>query len=267
MCLSMPELPEVETVVRTLAPHVVGRRITGVDFRSPLVAAGRPAELSAHLLGRRIQALRRAGKFLVFDLDHGILAVHLRMTGKLLWNAPPGPHTRAVLDLEGVPVLFDDIRQFGRLTWSEALPANIARLGPDPLDLGPGHLAALLRGRRGSLKPLLLKQEFLSGLGNIYVDECLFRAHLHPLAQAARIGSGRAAKLHAAIVEVLSEAIAAGGSSISDYVDAEGHTGSFQRFHRVYGRQGQPCPGCGAPIRRIVVAQRGTHFCPRCQKR
>jgi formamidopyrimidine-DNA glycosylase len=263
----MPELPEVETVVRTLAPYVVGRRITNVDFRSALVAGGKPDELTSQLLGRQVLGLRRIGKFLVFDLDQGFLAAHLRMTGKLLWNAAPGPHTRAVLDLEGVPVLFDDIRQFGRLTWSEQLPSNIAKLGPDPLDLPAPRFAALLRGRSGSLKPLLLNQEFLSGLGNIYVDECLFRARLHPLAQAAGLSAPRVARLHSAIVAVLTEAIAAGGSSISDYVDADGHTGSFQRFHRVYGRAGEPCVECGIPIARIVVAQRGTHFCPRCQKR
>jgi formamidopyrimidine-DNA glycosylase len=263
----MPELPEVETVVRTLAPRVVGRRITSVDFRSALVAGGQPGELASRLVGRQVVGLRRVGKFLVFDLDKGVLAAHLRMTGKLLWNAAPGPHTRAVLDLEGVPVLFDDIRQFGRLTWSEQLPDNIAKLGPDPLAMPARRFAALLRGRSGSLKPLLLNQEFLSGLGNIYVDECLFRARLHPLAQAAGLGSARAERLHVAIATVLTEAIAAGGSSISDYVDADGHTGSFQRFHRVYGRAGEPCVECGTPIARIVVAQRGTHFCPRCQKR
>ena len=262
----MPELPEVETVVRTLAPYVAGRRITGVDFRSALAAGGNPDLLARQLVGRQVIGLRRIGKFLVFDLDHGILAAHLRMTGKLLWNASPGPHTRAVLDLEGVPVLFDDVRQFGRLTWSERLPGNISKLGPDPQDLSAQQFAALLHGRRGSLKPLLLKQELLSGLGNIYVDECLFRARLHPLAQAARLSPARAAKLHTAIMNVLDEAIAAGGSSISDYVDADGRTGSFQRFHRVYRREGQPCVECGTPIARIVVAQRGTHFCPRCQK-
>lgn len=267
MYSSMPELPEVETVVRTLAPYVVGRRITAVDFRSALVAAGEPDLLAGQLLGRYVVCLRRIGKFLVFDLDLGFLAAHLRMTGKLLWNASPGQHTRAVLSLDGVPLLFDDIRQFGRLTWSKQLPANIAKLGPDPLNLSAHQFALLLHGRRGSLKPLLLKQEFLSGLGNIYVDECLFRAQLHPLAQAARLSPMRAARLHTAIVDVLTEAIAAGGSSVSDYVDADGHTGNFQRFHRVYGREGEPCLECGTPIARIVVSQRGTHFCPRCQKR
>jgi formamidopyrimidine-DNA glycosylase len=262
----MPELPEVETVVRSLAPHVVGRCIRAVDFRSPLAAGGNPDRLSAQLTGRAVLQLRRVGKFLVFDLDHGILAVHLRMTGKLLWNAAPGPHTRAILDFDGALVLFDDIRQFGRLTWTEALPPNIAKLGPDPLDLTPAQFTQLLHARRGSLKPLLLKQEFLSGLGNIYVDECLFRARLHPLTEASRLNPGRVRRLHAAITEVLTEAIAAGGSSISDYVDADGRTGSFQRFHRVYGRDGEPCLVCRTPIQRTVVAQRGTHFCPRCQK-
>ena len=131
----------------------------------------------------------------------------------------------------------------------------------------PANYAASLRAHRGRVKALLLNQAFIAGLGNIYVDEALFRAGVHPLAQASRVSRPRALGLHAAIVEVLSEAIAAGGSSISDYADAQGRQGGFQRFHRVYGREGEPCPACGTPIRRIVVGQRGTHFCPRCQRR
>lgn len=263
----MPELPEVETVVRTLAPHVVGRTILEARFFSPHAAAHRPEELAARLQGRRIHAVRRVGKFIVADLDSGVLSVHLRMTGKLLWNAVPGPFTRALLELDSGSVLFDDVRQFGRMEWAEGIPANVARLGPDPLEIQPAEFAARLRAHRGAAKPLLLNQAFVAGLGNIYVDEALFRAGVHPLAHASRLSHARALRLHAAVVEVLSEAIAAGGSSISDYADAQGRQGGFQRFHRVYGREGEPCQKCGTPVCRIVAGQRGTHFCPRCQRR
>ena len=263
----MPELPEVETVVRTLAPQAAGRTILDARFLSPIAAGRRPEELAARLRGRRIQAVRRAGKFILAGLDEGILSIHLRMTGKLLWNAAPGPFTRAVLELDSGSILFDDVRQFGRMAWCAQLPPDVARLGPDPLLIAPDAFAAGLRAHRGGVKALLLNQAFLAGLGNIYVDEALFRAGLHPLARASRVSRARALRLHAAIVAVLSAAIAAGGSSISDYADAQGRPGGFQRFHRVYGRQGEPCPQCGAPIRRIVVGQRGTHFCPCCQRR
>lgn len=263
----MPELPEVETIVRTLRPRVAGRRILEARFLSPLAADYQPELLAGQLTGRTIVDLRRAGKFLVFPLDQGVLSVHLRMTGKLLFNAVPGPFARAVLALDNGTLIFDDVRQFGRLVWSPALPANVAQLGPEPFDLQPADFAQRLRARRGCVKPLLLNQQFLSGLGNIYVDEALFRAGVHPLAVAARLSARRAQLLHASVIEVLSEAIVAGGSSISDYVDAEGRAGTFQRFHRVYGREGLPCPQCGASIHRIVVGQRGTHFCPACQKR
>ncbi|MBI5086958.1 MAG: bifunctional DNA-formamidopyrimidine glycosylase/DNA-(apurinic or apyrimidinic site) lyase [Acidobacteria bacterium] len=262
----MPELPEVATIVRTLAPHVAGRRIIDARILSPLAAAGRSKALAAHLTGRLIHALRRRGKFIVFDLDDGVLCVHLRMTGKLLLDAPPGKFTRAILELDSATLLFDDVRQFGRLSWSKALPPNVARLGPEPFDLVPRTFAERLKARRGRVKPLLLNQAFIAGLGNIYVDEALFRAGIHPRAQASHLSKRRAESLHAAVVEVLAEAIAAGGSSISDYVDAQGRSGGFQRFHRVYGRVGEPCPHCASQIRRIVVAQRGTHLCPRCQR-
>lgn len=249
----MPELPEVETIVRTLAPFVENHTI-----------------LDAHphyqLQNRRILTLTRAGKFLLFTLDHGFLAIHLRMTGKLLWNAPHGPYTRAIFTLDNGTLTFEDVRRFGRITWSAELPANVAALAPDPFQLTPPAFAAVLQSRRTALKPLLLNQHFLAGLGNIYVDEALHRARLHPLTPANTINPARARRLHAAILETLTEAIAAGGSSISDYVDAQGRAGTFQLLHRVYARAGLPCPTCSTPIIRITVAQRGTHLCPRCQR-
>lgn len=249
----MPELPEVETIVRTLAPFVENHTIVDADPHH-------------HLQNRRILTLTRVGKFLLFTLDDGFLAIHLRMTGKLLWNVPPGPYTRATFTLDNGTLIFNDVRRFGRITWSAELPLNVAALAPDPFELTPGEFAAVLRAHRTRLKPLLLNQQFLAGLGNIYVDEALHRARLHPLMLAHNVSPARAKLLYAAILETLTEAISAGGSSISDYVDGEGRPGSFQLLHRVYARSGQPCLGCGASIVRITVAQRGTHLCPKCQR-
>lgn len=262
----MPELPEVECIVRSLRPWLEGGRFTRADFLSPLAAGGQPDQLSRFLAGRRVASVRRRGKFILLELDHGFCAFHLRMTGRLLWNSAPGPHTRAVFDLGRGRLLLDDIRQFARIYAGPSLPQPVAQLGPEPFDLSPAEFGRRLVNRRGRIKPLLLDQRFLAGLGNIYVDEALHRARIHPLQPAARLSAKRAETLHAAIVEVLEQAIAAGGSSISDYVDGAGRRGAFQLQHRVYGRQGQPCPACGAAVRRITVAQRGTHYCPRCQR-
>jgi len=263
----MPELPEVETVLRTIAPRVVGGRILGARFSSRLVMRADPAEAAARLRGRTIGAARRLGKFLVFDLGEGAtLSIHLGMTGRLLWDGAPGPHTRAELLLDRGRLVYDDVRQFGRIEVSCAIPERIARLGPDPLAIAESEFIERLQARRGRIKPLLLDQHFLGGIGNIYADEALFRAGIHPRAIAARLSRARARRLYRAIQEVLRAAIESGGSSISDYVDGDGRRGSFQLRHAVYGKQGEPCVACGTPIRRIVLAQRGSHYCPKCQR-
>lgn len=220
------------------------------------------------LAGRTIRDVRRHGKFIVMDLSPGgALILHLGMTGKLLVNSRPTAYTRAGFRLDQGELLFDDIRTFGRIEISAALPDRVAALGPDALEVDPGEFAALARQRRSAIKPLLLNQRFLRGLGNIYADEALFDAGIHPRAAASRLSLRRLRRLHDAIRHTLRQAIADGGSSISDYVDADGVRGSFQLRHQVYGREGAPCPRCAGPIQRIVVAQRGTHFCPRCQRR
>ena len=253
----MPELPEVETVVRTVAPHLAGRRI--VEVRA---FTHKPwAQSLGKASGQTIRAVRRYGKFILLELDTGLLAIHLGMTGKLLAGGSRGPYTRAVLVCDGATVLFDDVRQFGSVRWLAREPA---RLGPDALEVSAEEFLGRLRAHKGRLKALLLNQSFLRGLGNIYADEALFRARVHPL--AARLGRERSLRLHGAIVNVLSEAVAKGGSSVSDYVDADGRPGWFQFEHRVYRRTGEPCQVCGTPIKRILVAQRGTHYCPRCQR-
>ncbi|MBV8842923.1 MAG: bifunctional DNA-formamidopyrimidine glycosylase/DNA-(apurinic or apyrimidinic site) lyase [Bryobacterales bacterium] len=259
-------MPEVETVVRTVAPRLMGRRIVAANFSSRFVTPGNRAVLAARLAGRRVENVRRRGKFIVIGLDQGTLAVHLGMTGRLLVSGQPGEHTYGVFTLDEGQILYDDPRQFGKIEWSAGPPKRVARLGPEPLEVGLDEFRKRLK-RRARIKPLLLNQTFLAGLGNIYADESLFRAGIHPLASAARLSAPRAGRLHQAIRETLSEAIALGGSSVSDYVDANGERGWFQVQHRVYGREGEPCRVCGTRIRRIVVAQRGTHFCPKCQRR
>jgi formamidopyrimidine-DNA glycosylase len=261
----MPELPEVETVRRTLAASVEGRVIMGVEILSAHCADHRPEELRGALEGRRILALARHGKHLLFRLDRGVIDVHLRMTGKLLAGGAPSPYTRAVLALNRGAVLFEDVRQFGRLRYLE--DESELRLGPDALEIPLEALAAILRESRARIKPLLLDQQAIAGIGNIYADEALHAARIHPRAIASRLAAARAARLHQAVQSILAAAIDAGGSSISDYVDAGGNRGGYQAQHRVYGRAGQPCPACGTSIRRIVLNQRATHFCPRCQPR
>ena len=268
----MPELPEVETVRRTLAPAVEGRTIAAVSFAWPRTCAGDPRATEARLAGQRIERLERYGKYLLFRLrkdDRGsLLVIHLRMTGKLLINGAPGKFTRARLSLDdGTAVVFQDARKFGRWQWSERLPARLAALGPEPLEIGRDEFAARLRSRKTRLKALLLDQGFLRGLGNIYADEALFRARLHPLRSGAGVGPRKAHDLHRAIQAVLRNAIDAGGTSIRDYRDSRGAPGDFQRQIRIYGKAGAPCVTCGTRVRRVLVAQRATHFCPRCQRR
>jgi formamidopyrimidine-DNA glycosylase len=171
-----------------------------------------------------------------------------------------------VFELNEGLLVYDDVRHFGRIEWSASLLERAAALGPDALDISLQAFQKLLRSRRARVKPLLLNQRFLCGMGNIYTDEALFEARIHPRAMASSLSRERAARLHRAMVDILETAIRMKGSSISDYVDANGEKGSFQMQHQVYGRAGEPCPICGTAIRRIVVGQRGTHYCPKCQR-
>jgi formamidopyrimidine-DNA glycosylase len=264
----LPELPEVETVARSILP-LVGRRILSAEFRCRrILRGGDPDEMAEQLAGRRIAGIKRYGKFILVSMQGGgYLVVHLGMTGKLLLGGPAGKHTHAILTLDRGVLLYDDSRQFGRLQFSKEFPQRIAKLGPEPLEVPFEEFAAALKRRKTRVKALLLNQDFLRGVGNIYADEALFRAGIHPMAFAHRLRGNRPRRLYDAIVEVLNEAIAAGGSSISDYVDAEGRRGFFQFQHRVYQRTGEGCVTCGTPIRRVLVAQRSSHFCPKCQKR
>jgi formamidopyrimidine-DNA glycosylase len=264
----VPELPEVETVVRSITP-LVGRRIVSAEFRNlRILRGGDPDRMAARIQGCKITAVRRYGKFILVSLSGGgYLLIHLGMTGRLLLGGAPAKHTHAILTLDRGVLLYDDSRQFGSLQFFEEFPARVARLGPEPLEVSFEEFAAGLRGRKTSIKALLLNQAFVRGVGNIYADEALFRAGIQPQTIASRLRRDRARRLYDAMVAVLTEAIAAGGSSISDYVDAEGRKGFFQFSHRVYQRTGEPCVTCGTAVRRVIVAQRSSHFCPKCQRR
>ncbi len=274
----MPELPEVETVVRMLAP-LSGRILRDVTVLHKPSVAGSPSKLK-EVRGRRIERVWRRAKFIRVDLEgHWGLAIHLRMTGWLgvlrsgVADPARDPYVRVRFGLDGgaEQLVFSDIRTFGRV-WCgprEALDAlkALRKLGPEPFDLAPAEFAARLRARKSRLKALLLNQEFLAGVGNIYADESLFGAGLHPLSNSSRVSVAGAGRLLQSIQAVLNAAIAAGGSSVENFKRPDGESGWFQRELRIYGREGKACVLCGTDVKRIVVGQRGTWFCPKCQKK
>ncbi len=275
----MPELPEVETVVRDLrAAGVIGRRIRRVEVLHPAVIAGvTPRTFVRRLTGRRIAAITRRAKFILFQLDDGErVTLHLRMTGQLhlLPAARRDKHDHLRLTLEdGRVLLYHDPRRFGRWQLAGAGANQVDALGPEPLEgaLTADAFAARLRQHRRQLKPLLLDQTFLAGLGNIYADESLFAARLHPRRRAHTVRPEQARALLAAIRRTLAAAIRARGTTLGL---GEGHFASPYRMHgafklklKAYGRTGAPCVRCGTPLQRLVVGQRSTHVCPRCQPR
>jgi formamidopyrimidine-DNA glycosylase len=280
----MPELPEVETVARLIAPRVTGRTIVSAQA-GWLRSLGGPSlhDFDRSVRGATITHVGRRAKYIVLELSRpepqgalvsaGALLVHLRMSGRLHVEPsamPLGPYTRVALELSDDHTLrFDDVRKFGRFTFTEDPRATLAHLGPEPLadDFTAAWLARALAGRQRQLKPLLLDQEFVAGLGNIYVDEALHEAKLHPLTSADRVTKAQATRLVAAIRMILSEAIAREGSSFDTfYRTPEGQPGSYQDQFRVYGRDGRACRRCAATVQKFVVGQRGTHICPRCQR-
>ena len=269
----MPELPEVETIARGLAKRVTGDLIESVwlgQKKEPLKSPA--AKIAATLEQSRIASVRRMGKHIVFDLNQkkaqAQWIVHLGMTGRLQVCDPQAEiakHTHAILKLaSGRELRFVDPRRFGRL--SVATAAEFDATGIEPLEIDLDRFIALFRGRKTPIKSALLNQKLLRGVGNIYADESLFRAGIRPRRRAATIPREKMTKLHAAVVEVLQEAIALGGSSVSDYVNADGEEGFFQLQHRVYGREAEPCLVCKTPIKRVVIAGRSSHYCPKCQK-
>ncbi len=271
----MPELPEAETIVRGLAPHLVGVRIARVRLSRPdVVHAGR-STLSRALRGRIVQTIHRRGKRIALRLSpHGSLVFALGMSGRLTLATVDQPvlrhtHLRVVFDNDA-ELRFCDPRRFGGIWFfnrpqSDGQPPPL-RLGPEPLGIKLSQFRSLVRRRR-QIKALLLDQHTLAGLGNIYCDEALHRARIHPQTRAADLNDAEVGALWRAIRNVLRAAIRAGGSTISDFRSADGSEGYFQVRHRVYGRTGQPCRSCRTPIERQITAGRSTHFCPTCQRR
>lgn len=274
----MPELPEVETVRTTLAEKITGLSIEAVDILMPkIIRTPSPEEFCRRLTGQTILALDRRGKYLLVRLSGGLtLVIHLRMTGRLVYttaSTPPAKYTHVLFHLgNGEQLRFSDMRQFGRISLVEndalVLFPGLKDLGPEPLSTNftREYLQRELRRRRTRLKPLLLDQTFIAGLGNIYADEALHRARLHPQRPASTLTSREAAALYRAIREVLTEGIAGRGTTFRDYVDGAGRRGGFQEKLRVYGRAGQPCRQCGKPVERIRISGRSAYFCPGCQK-
>ncbi|MCK5241593.1 bifunctional DNA-formamidopyrimidine glycosylase/DNA-(apurinic or apyrimidinic site) lyase [bacterium] len=286
----MPELPEVETIRQVLEKKITGLKIIRADLRVPKMAASRWAQnprsqakqFVRQLQGRTIIRLRRRAKYLIADLDQGSLVFHLGMTGQLFvarqgerlgsgWPSLPDKHTHLILNLsKGKRLFFRDIRKFGRLRYlaSEQETVFFQRLGPEPLGKAftPEVLQQGLRGKKAGLKAALLNQKVVAGLGNIYVDEALFRAGLAPQRMAGAVSKKKINALHAAIQAVLKAGIRFRGTTFSDYYDPESRRGGFQKYLQVYGRKDERCFKCSTKIRKAVVAQRGTHWCPKCQK-
>jgi len=275
----MPELPEVETIRAQLADRIPGRAFAAVEvFDAKLVSPAEPEEFVEALVGRRIEAVDRRGKYLLIGLDsQDTLAVHLRMTGRLHWRPGP-PHDeerflRARFHLDDASTLtFGDMRRFGRAWIVSGSPAERkaywdGRIGVEPLSpaFTTRVLEGLLADRRGPIKAVLLNQALVAGLGNMYVDEALFQARVHPERPAGSIDPAELKRLHRAIRDRLAAAVVAGGASIDSYRDSLGEMGTMQNLLRVHLHAGEPCPRCRTTIRKTRVAQRGTYWCPTCQ--
>lgn len=278
----MPEFPEVETIRRDLAPRIVGRRVVKawVSPDAPRLVQGETADsFCRRLAGRAIEEVGRRGKYLLLRLDGGLTwIVHLRMTGGLIHarrgcaeDRPTGPlgflRARFRLD-DGSELCYVDMRKLGAMRLLEDESAVVGKLGPEPLGeaFGPRELRDLLAKRSAPVKAVLMDQRAIAGIGNIYADEALFEARIHPGKAARRLSAKAAERLHGAIRQVLVEALGDRGSSFRDYVDAQGQQGMHQFYVKVYRRSGQPCYVCGTAIKRVEVSGRSTHYCPKCQR-
>ena len=273
----MPELPEVEVVRRGLQHSVLGRTVGAADVRESRLRWPVPRELPQTLAGRTLRSVERRGKYLLLGFDHGVLIVHLGMSGSLRFLSrppPPSRHDHVDLPFEHGTLRYHDPRRFGAMLWHDTARGPVlehpllAGLGVEPLssDFDGEMLYRATRGRRVSIKQALLSGEIVVGVGNIYASESLFRAGIRPGTPAHRVGRERCERLAAAIRATLSDAIARGGSSLRDFVASDGASGYFQLDCYVYGRAGQACRVCGEPVRTLRQAQRSTFYCPRCQR-
>lgn len=276
--MDVPELPEVETVRRTLTGLVRGKTIKSVEIRWPNIIKrpAEPEEFARNLIGETIQSIGRRGKFLLFHLDHFVMVSHLRMEGKYgLHQAedPDDKHVHVVFTMtDGTQLRYRDVRKFGTMhlfhPGEEMRELPLSQLGPEPDDkeFTDAYLKERLMKTNRAVKTALLDQKAVVGLGNIYVDEALFRAGIHPEAKANQLSAQKIKKLHEEIKNTLQEAIDAGGSTVRSYINSQGEIGMFQLRHFVYGKKDKPCKTCGTMISKIVVGGRGTHFCAKCQK-
>ena len=266
----MPELPEVQTVVNSLKPALLKRRIVAVNLARRDILEPANVDLPALLTGRTVRAIHRRGKRIVFTLDNGHrFYIHLGMTGRLTLESRASvvlSHTHLQMQFDNNAQLrFRDARRFGGVWWLGDARDDDGTMGPEPLDMKPADLAPLLARTSRAIKSALLDQTLIAGLGNIYVDESLFAAGIHPLKRADRLNARQCAELAIAIKATLRRALNHRGSTLRDYRDANGESGNFQKLHRVYGREAEPCWKCKTAIQRIVLGGRSTHFCPRCQ--
>ena len=270
----MPELPEVETVVRGLTPVLLGKRLVRVTTRRADLRWPLPPDLSQRLSGATVTALRRRAKYGLLETDRGdTLIFHLGMSGKFHpISGEPGPHDHVLIETEALTLAYNDHRRFGSMHLAQTGEALthplLAKLGPEPLSEGFNGqvLAVSARGRETSIKALLLDQQVVAGIGNIYASEALFAARINPARKAGHIATQRLEALAEAIKAVLSTAIEAGGSTLRDHAQVSGELGYFQHQFQAYGREGQPCPACATPIRRRTQSGRSTFDCPRCQR-
>jgi formamidopyrimidine-DNA glycosylase len=271
----MPELPEVETTRRGIAPHISGQRIRRVTIRQPKLRWPIPKDLPAILKGRKVLSVDRRGKYLLFTFHHGTLIIHLGMSGSLrILPAQTGPQKHDHFDLvlsSGLQLRLRDPRRFGAVLWTDQPATNhplLAALGPEPLDekFCGDYLHARGKDRRTTIKQLIMESKTVVGVGNIYANESLFRAAIHPGRQCNRISQKRYHTLAIAIREVLTEAIAQGGTTLRDFLKEDGEPGYFAQSLQVYGKPGEPCPRCGQRIRVKTISQRSSYYCPDCQQ-
>jgi len=271
----MPELPEVETTRRGIAPHVEGRRVTKVVVRQRRLRWPVPRALQRELTGQTVKSVGRRAKYLLLGTDAGTAILHLGMSGSLRLvpaDSPPGPHDHVDLVLDdGNCLRLTDPRRFGALLWTRADPARhplLRDLGPEPFDaaFNGAYLYRRARGRRLAVKNFLMDSHIVAGVGNIYANEALFLAGIHPARPAGRISARRYERLAQSVRDILQQAIAQGGTTLRDFVGGDGRPGYFRQTLRVYGRAGQPCPVCNTRLRVTHIGQRSTFYCPRCQR-
>ena len=271
----MPELPEVETVVRSIQPLVVGKTINAIETAAnypKVLATHTPSQFNKHVVGQTIKAVSRRGKYIVLQLENGFLLIHLRMTGRLLARLGPEDKSRhitaTIVFSDRSKLYFKDYRKFGRFYYSESLAFLENKLGVEPLgdEFTAPWLISRLKDSKRKIKPLLLDQSFIAGLGNIYVDEALWAAKIHPETISNKISRNKTIMLHDAIQLILKQSIAKNGTTIINFKFGDGETGEFVNELKIFDRTGEPCPRCNTKIIKTRVAQRGTYLCPKCQK-